>query len=170
VTNNNLAGAIPPGLFNSSSLERLALGWNNFVGSIPSVSSNTDSPLQSLVLSVNELTGTIPSSLGNFSSLRRLLLAANNFQGSIPASISRIPNLQELDMSYNNLSGTVPKSLYNMSSLVDLRLSVNKLTGSIPSDFGNTLLSIRTLIFQGNYFQGPIPPSLANATILSLLI
>jgi hypothetical protein len=72
------------------------------------------------------------------------------------------PNKHVLQQSVR----TVPKSLYNMSSLVDLRLSVNKLTGSIPSDFGNTLLSIRTLIFQGNYFQGPIPPSLANATNL----
>ncbi|GJN06167.1 hypothetical protein PR202_ga23868 [Eleusine coracana subsp. coracana] len=166
LTRNTLGGVIPPGLFNSTSLQRLSLGWNYFVGSIPSVPSIIDSPLQSLVLSVNELTGTIPSSLGNFSSLRRLLLADNKFQGSIPASLSQLPNLQELDMSYNNLSGTVPASLYNMSSLIDLRLAMNRFTGSIPSDIGNTLTSIRTLIFQENNFEGQIPPSLANATNL----
>ncbi|KAK3159999.1 hypothetical protein QOZ80_1BG0053980 [Eleusine coracana subsp. coracana] len=63
LTRNTLGGVIPPGLFNSTSLQILSLGWNYFVGSIPSGPLNIDSPLRSLVLSVNKLIGTIPSSL-----------------------------------------------------------------------------------------------------------
>ncbi|KAL6603890.1 hypothetical protein ACP70R_044251 [Stipagrostis hirtigluma subsp. patula] len=169
LTNNHLGGEIPTAVFNSTSLQKLALGSNNFVGSIPAV-PNIGLPLQYLILQSNDLAGTIPSTLGNFSSLRWLLLGDNHFHGSIPMSLGRLTNLEELDMTYNILSGTVPSSVYNLSAITYLGMGINNLTGEIPNTIGYTLPRIRTLIMQGNQFQGKIPASLANTTNLQDII
>ncbi|XBI11283.1 hypothetical protein VPH35_138374 [Triticum aestivum] len=180
LVNNSLTGHIPPLLanteryllhcltLNSMSLQKLSLGMNNFVGSIPAL-SNIGPPLQYLKLQSNNLSGTIPSSLGNFSSLRYLLLGDNNFQGRIPMSIGNILYLRVLDLTYNSLSGTVPNTLYNISSLTYLGMGMNILVGEIPYNIGYTLPNIQTLIMQGNNFTGQIPISVANTTNLQVI-
>ncbi|KAL6653288.1 hypothetical protein ACP70R_008866 [Stipagrostis hirtigluma subsp. patula] len=165
LSNNTLQGRIPS-FANCSSLKVLWLHRNGLVGNFP-----TELPpgLQQLQISVNNLTGTIPASLANITALKVISCAYNNFVGSIPDEFAKLQNMQQLYMGANQLSGRFPKAIMNLSALTDLSLGLNQLSGEVPPDLGIALRNLLLLELPVNFFHGPIPPSLTNASNLYYL-
>ena len=112
LSNNRLAGIIPPQVGNLLKLEYLDLNDNLLTGEIQSHLGNL-SNLKTLSLNNNQLSGEIPARLVNLSSLEFLALKDNLFTGGISIWLSYMPNLRILYLSGNQLSGCVPESLQN---------------------------------------------------------
>nr|XP_019702774.1 receptor-like protein EIX2 [Elaeis guineensis] len=93
ISNNKLAGEIPPELMNLHGLH-------------------------SLNMSANHLTGMIPDGIGGVRLLESLDLSRNNLTGPIPTSMSALTSLSHLNLSYNNLSGRIPSG-YQLQTLDD---------------------------------------------------
>lgn len=75
----------PPCLGHLTSLQKLDLSFNHFVGDIPS-SLQSLTGLQTVYLSYNYFSGEIPSWLGNLTALQNLDLTSNHFMGNIASS------------------------------------------------------------------------------------
>ncbi|XP_058111151.1 probable LRR receptor-like serine/threonine-protein kinase At3g47570 [Magnolia sinica] len=165
---NSFAGKIPSNLTYCSDLQVIDLNFNELVGDIP-VQLSSLSKLRQLSLSVNNLFGSIPPWLGNLSSLTRLSIRRLNLQGTIPADLGRIPNLGFLQIAENNLTGTIPSAIYNLSALFILSVAANRLHGILPPDLGSRLPNLEGFYVSRNWFTGPIPVSLANASFFKEL-
>ncbi|KAF2317142.1 hypothetical protein GH714_012131 [Hevea brasiliensis] len=131
--------------------------------------------LQELDISYNEISGSLPSCLANLTSLQFLHLSSNNFVGNISLSPLRdLTNLELLEVSDNLFQ--IPISLspfFNHSKLKffvsrigtylprlrHMDLSSNGFNGSIPSSFGNMSL-LRSLDLSNNRLSGTIPKHL----------
>lgn len=110
------------------------------------------SSLQRLDLSYNAFVGSLPACIGTMSSLNFLILNHNNpLGGSIPDMFDQLTNLQVLDMSHTQTIGSIPPSLASLSALRSLDLSHCILGGSIP-DLGQ-LVSLQYLSLTGNNFD-----------------
>ena len=167
LSDNQLAGTIPPALENLSELQELSLSINQLTGTIPSALGNLSS-LTSLNLSSNQLKGGLPSALETLSNLQELFLSSNQLTGTIPSTLGTLSNLQELSLSNNQLTGTIPSALGDLSTLQRLSLSSNQLTGIIPSQFGN-LDSLTSLNLSNNQLKGGIPLALGTLSTLERL-
>ncbi|XP_010910283.2 uncharacterized protein [Elaeis guineensis] len=165
---NSFQGEIPSNLTYCTELKILALNDNQLTGKIP-VEITSLMKLVELYLGRNTLTGVIPPSIGNLSSLAWLSLLFNHLGGSIPDDIGRLTTLELFQASANGLTGTIPSKLYNISSLQDFYVAQNKLHGSIPSNIGIAFPSFVSLALGGNQFDGPIPTTLGNASVLEYI-
>ncbi|KAJ8647479.1 hypothetical protein MRB53_000502 [Persea americana] len=119
-------------LSNSSRLEILGLGNDNFGGMLPSSIVNLSSNLISLTMGRNHLTGCISSGIENLVNLNVLGLEGNFLTGTIPFSIGKLSKLQKLSLYGNRLQGEIPSSVGNISLLGVLSLAENGLWGKIP--------------------------------------
>ncbi|XP_068638405.1 putative receptor-like protein kinase At3g47110 [Aristolochia californica] len=187
--NNSFHGRIPPEFGKLTRLQYLILSYNRFEGEIPANLSGCYNlkglhllanelgghipdqigylpNLFFLQLSMNNFTGRIPPSFGNLSSLQEVYIARTNLEGSIPSELGRLANLYVLQISQNQLSGTIPSSIYNLSSLIILSVTANQLHGRISPDLGLRLPNLQGLYMAKNFFNGPIPVSLPNASYL----
>ncbi|XP_026389432.1 receptor-like protein 33 [Papaver somniferum] len=131
--------------------------------------------------SSNNLTSIIPNASSYLSNAMFFSLSNNQINGEIPASICEA-SLEVLDLSFNNLSGPVPPCLKSMARLRVLNLRRNSLSGQIPhvwrsqgsippDDFNSYPEScdLRTFNLNENKFEGQLPSSLANCTMLEVL-
>ncbi|GMI69003.1 receptor like protein 6 [Hibiscus trionum] len=190
LSNCELRGEFPAGVFNLPSLELLNLGSNQELsGELPELIGNFNS-LRSLDISNCRFSGKLPCSLGNLTQLTLIDLFSNNFSGPIPSSIGHLNQLKVLEFSGNKFSGKIPSSLANLTRLEYLSLGTNSfdqgnlawigtqtnltyldlsstnLTGQIPSSLQN-LTRITYLYLSFNELNGHIPPwigSLAELT------
>ncbi|CAL4949163.1 unnamed protein product [Urochloa decumbens] len=162
LNNNTLQGRIPS-LANCSKLRELRLYNNKLAGPIPADLSHG---LQRLILGFNCLTGIIPASLANITTLHILSCEDNNIEGSIPSEFAKLSGLQILYMGMNKLSGRFPQAVMNLSNLVGFSVAGSDLNGDLPSNIGNSLPNLKYLYTEDNFFQGPIPSSLANVAEL----
>ena len=184
LSNNNLAGTIPPQIANLDKLEKLYISNNSITGSIPSEIGNLPA-LQNLIIYNNLLTGAIPSSIGNLTNLESFHAYSNDLTGQIPSEIGNLSSLNALRLNHNALTGSIPSELFNLTNLTqlylywndlsgplestignltsmqDMRLNNNDLSGGIPAELGN-LTAIAQLYLNGNNFEGCIPSSLQN--------
>lgn len=167
LTQNNLAGPIPPKLDDLTYLQRLRLDFNQLTGDIPADLGNLTN-LTELGLYENQLSGSIPPELGGLAYLTSLILSGNQLSGSIPSELTDLTKLQQLSLSYNQLTGNIPSGLGNLTSLRGLSLSYNQLTGSIPYQLGD-LAYLTTLNLSNNQLSGSIPPEVVNLTSLAQL-
>ncbi|XP_058110891.1 putative receptor-like protein kinase At3g47110 [Magnolia sinica] len=165
---NSFGGEIPSNLTYCSNLQVIDFSFNEIIGEIP-IELSSLSKLRWLFLYVNQLVGRIPPSLGNLSSLTQLSLSRNNLQGNIPGDLGRIPKLGLLQISQNHLSGTIPSAIYNLSALFMLSVTENQLHGILPPDLGLRLPNLEGFYVSRNWFTGPIPVSLANASFFQEL-
>ena len=165
LSDNALAGPIPPELGNLAELESLLLSDNALAGPIPPELGNL-AELESLLLSDNALAGPIPPELGNLAELSRLDLYDNDLTGPIPPEFGNLAGLRYLYLSRNALAGPIPPELGNLAGLESLWLGDNALTGPIPPELGN-LAGLESLVLSGNALAGPIPPELGNLAELS---
>ncbi|KAL3502485.1 hypothetical protein ACH5RR_036934 [Cinchona calisaya] len=168
LTNNSLGGEIPVGLSNCSQLKIIDVLRNSLVGNIPFEIGFLKN-LDGLFLGRNNLTGEIPKSIGNLTSMTQIYLSSNNLEGHLPEELGHLTSLYSIGFDINFLSGPVPATLYNISTLAGISASGNFLQGKIPANIGLTLPKIQEFLMGGNQFEGTIPVSLANASLLTKL-
>ena len=168
LSNNSLAGNIPSSIGNLIQLAFLGLYDNLLSGPIPFGLTNL-TQLTVLSLGSNRLTGPIPFGLMNLTQLHILILVANKFHDQFPISIFNLKNLNILAISDNYLSGTV--SICNTTSLYLLDVSNNYFSSSLPQCMHNIFhgSKLRRLNLRDNKFQGLLPRSLANCTMLDAI-
>ncbi|KAJ9167430.1 hypothetical protein P3X46_022084 [Hevea brasiliensis] len=166
--NNTFRSEIPLNLTRCSQLKMIYLQWNNLTGKIPAELGSL-TKLEKLAFYHNNLTGEIPPSLDNLSSLRVFTARENNLEGSIPNEMGRLKSLNIFSVGVNRLSGIISPSLFNITSLSSLAVSLNQRSGSLPDNICFTLPNLQTFIIDGNYFSGPIPNSLSNASQLQMV-
>ncbi|XP_052176143.1 receptor-like protein 56 [Diospyros lotus] len=85
LSNNKLAGHIPPEIGNLSKIKALNLSHNN-------------------------LTGGIPTTFSKLQNIESLDLSHNNLNGNIPSQLTELYSLGTFNVSYNNLSGRIPQA------------------------------------------------------------
>ncbi|KAM0822267.1 hypothetical protein ACQ4PT_071605 [Festuca glaucescens] len=169
LNSNHLNGTIPDSLGNCSSLAYLDFSVNSLVGAIPPKLGSL-SNLFYLDLSVNLLQGAIPQKLGSLSNLGYISLKSNQLEGSIPRDLGRLSKLQVLILGQNRLSGEIPHDFFNLLAILKyLSLESNMLGKALPPNIGDNLPNLIQLALDGNSFEGPLPSSLGNASLLQLL-
>ncbi|KAJ9167431.1 hypothetical protein P3X46_022085 [Hevea brasiliensis] len=167
VSRNSLHGTIAINLTRCSQLKTIDLRWNNITGKIPAELGSL-TKLEMLGLRSNNLTGEIPPSLGNISSLTIFSASLNNLEGSIPNEMGRLKSLNIFAVTNNGLSGTISPSLFNITSLSYLAVAFNQIRGNLPESICFTLPNLQSFLIGANYFSGPIPNSLSNASQLQI--
>ncbi|KAI5593698.1 hypothetical protein BDE02_03G029600 [Populus trichocarpa] len=168
LSNNNLGGKIPTSMFNSSTLEFLYLGGNNFWGQISDFPLNGWKMLRALNLSNNQFSGMLPRCFVNSTCLATIDLSKNHFKGPIPRDFCMFDQLEYLDLSENNLFGYIP-SCFSPPPLIHVHLSENRLSGPLTYGFCNNS-SLITMDFRDNSFTDSIPNWIGNLSSLSVLL
>jgi hypothetical protein len=155
---NNLAGTLPAGLADLTSLQYLRLRGNQLVGSTSVLGSLTQ--LRYVDLGANQFVGSLPT-LSSLPSLQVFAAPGNLLAGRIP-SLSGLTNLQVLWLSGNELTGPIPP-LTGLTSLQMFYVEGNLLTGELPSLVG--LTNLQSFYAGGNRLTGAIS-SLAGPILL----
>ncbi len=167
LSENDISGAIPPGLGDLSDLGYLDLSHNELAGPIPPELGDLAN-LRILDLAFNGLTGGIPTALGNLSNLQRLHLGWNGLTGPIPVELANLADLEMVNLSDNDLTGAIPPELGDLSNLRWLYLASNDFSGTIPPALGD-LSNLRLLDLAANDVTGAIPPALGDLSNLQVL-
>ncbi|CAB9502731.1 leucine rich repeat [Seminavis robusta] len=191
---NRLQGTIPTGILRSNSqLGLLALGGNQFSGTIPSAIAGA-SILSDLQLDYNSLTGTIPADIGSLTRLTNFEIQGNNFAGSVPNElyslsrlntvsirentgingtisplISQLTDLHVLQLGFTQLRGTIPNEMFALTDLSEMNLEGASFSGTIPEAFRNLNASLMDLFLNDNRFTGPVPEAFDYLTALETL-
>ncbi len=152
LSNNGLAGAIPPEIGRLEHLEVLDLSGN----ALSEAAADDPGPLgPALDLSADLAFSPVPPRPEQLE--RRVAYAAGQSPGIdpwpcylnwsrltsgtgvtsvIPPELGSLPNLRVLDLSKNSLTGTIPPELGNLENLEILDLGFNTLEGPIPPELG----------------------------------
>ncbi|MBN1995929.1 T9SS type A sorting domain-containing protein [candidate division KSB1 bacterium] len=165
---NSLTGPIPPEIGNLGQLIFLFLGGNELTGSLPpELGELTNCEL--LDVGSNSLTGTIPTEIFDLTNMFNLTLSNNSLTGPIPPEIGRLTELTDLLMDNNNLSGTLPAEIYTLSNLARFRIDINLFSGTISPDIEN-MVNLQKLYLRDNDFTGEIPTEIGTLLNLQELI
>ncbi len=164
---NQLTGEIPAALGRLSNLEFLYLNGNDLTGDIPPELSQL-SQLEGLFLGHNRLTGEIPETLGDLSLLNFLFLNNNQLTGEIPSRLGHLIRLSLLHLDQNRLTGPIPTFWFQMPFLLELSLSANQLTGEIPPSL-RQMPHLQKLSLDNNQLTGSIPRELGTLERLEAL-
>lgn len=66
-------------------------------------------------------------------------------------------------------TGEIPVSLFSISSLREISLDGNNLNGTLPDEMCHQLPQLEIFTLLGNHFEGAIPRSIGNCTLLQTL-
>jgi Leucine-rich repeat (LRR) protein len=187
LSNNQLSGSIPKEALQLKALRKVDLGYNDLLGSLPSVLGEnlerfaavsnsltgtfpwtTPSPLLEWVqFSENLLTGTLPwTDIAKFPLLTLIDMRGNEFTGGLDDVIGQLTMMKRMDLHSNHLTGIIPTSIGNLTDMRGLHLGGNQLSGTLPSELGN-LRNLEHLIFGENHsLNGTIPTELAELSKL----
>ncbi|KAJ4840735.1 hypothetical protein Tsubulata_032475 [Turnera subulata] len=159
LSDNNLSGQLPHGLYNISSIEFIDVHNNRLNGSIPSDIGLTLPRLLYLGLTNNSFTGLIPQTLSNASRLKTIVFGDNYFRGPIPKDLGRLPQLQYLIFGENQLEDDLSfiNSLTNCSHLFTIDIHQNFFRGQIPKFIGNLSADLGDMRLANNQLRGAIP-------------
>ncbi|XP_024316704.1 receptor-like protein EIX2 [Brachypodium distachyon] len=186
-------GPVHDALGNLTSLRKLSLQENLFVGKVPStfkkleklqvfeLSNNFISmdviellhllppdELLKLRFDNNKLTGSLPAWIGQFSSLTIIKLNHNELSGEIPIGIRELTNLRDLWLNSNNLHGTINEDHFtNLTTLQVLLISDNSLTVKVSHTW-NTPFSLYSASFSSCILGPQFPAWLIQPTIETL--
>ncbi|WOG98869.1 hypothetical protein DCAR_0418215 [Daucus carota subsp. sativus] len=162
---NQIEGLIPEWIWNKSrgSMDSIWLGGNQLTGFDNNPAVLPWTRLRLLDLEDNMMQGSLPvppaSTLTYFAS-------DNRMTGEISPLICNAKSLILLQLSYNNLVGEIPSCLGNFSNdLMILNLKANNFRGVIPE----MSPKLKKVDLSENQFQGKVPRSLANCTLLEVL-
>ncbi|XP_028803531.1 probably inactive leucine-rich repeat receptor-like protein kinase At2g25790 [Neltuma alba] len=187
---NYLEGSIPHQIGKLSNLQYLDLGGSESSLSIPRQIGNL-SNLQYLDLGDNQFGGSTPHQIGNLSnlinlhlgyvenlqwvsalsSLQHLELIGLNLSNTFDwlQDLHSLPSLRELHLLGCDLNHHFEPSTLNFSSLAILHLSDSELGTSLIPNWVFQLKRLVHLQLNSNGFQGPIPVSIQNLTLLQHL-
>ncbi|XVF18540.1 hypothetical protein REPUB_Repub11eG0031100 [Reevesia pubescens] len=158
---DNIAGPIPPAIFNSSTLMIISLDGNQLSGHLPLNIGLWLPDLEQLYLGENQLSGSIPISISNASQLTVLDIPTNSFSGSISDTLGYLTKLQILNLEFNNLTSSGMSFLSSLTSCRDLEIlefHTNPLIGGeIPGLVGNLSSSIQSFSAYKCNIKGSIP-------------
>lgn len=164
---NKFSGPLPD-FSNSTRIQILRLGDNDFDGQVFPRYMMDMTNLMNLGLNELSLTGSIPEGIGRLTSLQTLNLENNALDGIIPLSITDLSSLQELSLHNNQISGIIPFEISFLTNLEKLSLSSNQLQSSIPVAI-RRLTSLKTLTLESNLLNGLLPTSMGSLTKLEIL-
>ncbi|KAL8034357.1 hypothetical protein ABFX02_12G023300 [Erythranthe guttata] len=153
---NLLSGEFPntDGIL-STTLGQISLSNNHLAGRLPPSIGNF-AAVQKLLLDGNKFSGEIPAEIGKLQQLSKIDFSRNDFSGQISPEISRCKLLTFVDLSHNRLSGPIPTEITSMKILNYLNLSRNNLMGNIPSSISG-MQSLTSVDFSYNNFSGLVP-------------
>lgn len=155
---NKLSGEIPLTLCNLSSAIILDLANNNLSGAIPQCLGNSSKYLEVLDMHNNEFGGSIPSTFFTGNRLHTLNLRGNKLEGRIPRSLANCVSLTVLDLGENYLGDIFPKWLLKLPKLQVLSLRSNKFHGTITTSKTKHLSSqLKIIDLSHNEFTGHLP-------------
>lgn len=184
LSRNNLHGSLPSPEFIKEGfkrLERLALGYNDFVDDISKLSvleSIRELDLSNCSFSgdfTNELLNSwpditvldmsdnlfdnvfLPEDLFNMPYLRVIDLHGNSFRGNLPGIVRPDSPMEFIAFQDNELDGSIDVITEQMPNLRHLDLSNNGFTGPIGSLEKLTKLEYLFLAFNTDLDEGPIP-------------
>ncbi|OMO94676.1 hypothetical protein COLO4_16213 [Corchorus olitorius] len=153
LSNCDLRGKIPPGIFELPNLQILKLDSNLELGGyLPEIHDGNHSLLELISLASTSFSGNLPESIGNLKSLQQLDIRKCLFTGKLPYSLGNLTQLNYLNLAYNNFLGPVPLSIGNLNQLFYLDVSNNNFSGKIPSSLTN-LTQLGFLSLKNNYFN-----------------
>ncbi|KAM3749805.1 hypothetical protein ACB098_05G214100 [Castanea mollissima] len=128
--------------------------------------------LEFLVLSncnLNKLSNQVPTFLFHQHSLRVLDLSYNNLRGPFPGwLLVNNTRLGVLSLNNNLFMGPLHLSL-PLNSTYAMDVSNNQLSGHLQENIGNILPKIRILHLFKNDFEGYLPLSIGNMSLLGIL-
>jgi len=118
ISDNQIGGEIPKGIFAAINLTRIGLNRNNMNGTLPA-EFGIFKTCEHLHLQDNAFEGTLPTELALLTNLKALQLQNNAFEGTIPPQFARLTALTKLSLSGNpNLdASSVPQTLANVTEL-----------------------------------------------------
>ena len=139
LSNNGLAGPLPPELGNMGNLTSLFLNGNDLTGPLPPEIGQL-SLLGRLEVVQNELSGPLPPELGGLLSLRALYLSENDFSGPVPSEIGNLVGLEELSLAWNpRLMGLLPRRFLNLKKLSRFWVYANGVCVPFDEEFSRWL-------------------------------
>ncbi|URE03541.1 Receptor protein kinase CLAVATA1 [Musa troglodytarum] len=164
LSNNGLAGPLPPSIGNFSGLQKLLLNQNSFTGSIPPEVGRLQQ-LSKLDFSGNRFSGPITPEISKCKLLTFVDLSRNEISGSVPSDIAALRILNYLNLSRNRLEGQIPAAISTMQSLTAVDFSYNNLSGVVPStgqfSYFNATSFVGNPDLCGPYL-GPCRPGISN--------
>jgi Leucine-rich repeat (LRR) protein len=172
---NNLSGVLPNSLYNLSMLQGFSVVNNSVSGTIPTNIGDKFPNIESLALGANQFHGTIPPSISNLSSLILLELGWNSFSGRVPTTLGRLKDLVHINLSVNELEADDREGweflteLANCSQLQILIIGANSFRGKLPSSVTNLSITLQNLGLGDNMISGFIPPNIGNLIGLKIL-
>jgi hypothetical protein len=159
----NITGTLPTELASFSFLQSIALAYNEFTGTLPSIYATDMRHLLNLEVHGNSLTGTFPPEYYSATNLQNLNIGDNIFTGTLSTEIGRLTNLKGFQTFSNFLTGTFPTEISKLEFLSFSRNHDNIYTGTIPTEIGRLVL-LQELWLNENQFSGTIPTEVAAMT------
>jgi Leucine-rich repeat (LRR) protein len=124
LVDNELAGALPAGIENLTSLETLDLQANRLSSLPPEIRALTH--LKVLNVADNKLT-SLPNDIFTSMLIIELNASKNSFSGAF-FNVESVPNLQKLELANNSLTSVCGSDTVLLPSLKHLDLSMNRLS------------------------------------------
>jgi Leucine-rich repeat (LRR) protein len=177
LTNLNLRGKLPAGLFTLTSLLALFANDNLFTGRLPTEIGKL-SKLDELYLFENDMTGQIPTEIGLLTGLQILALSQNAFGGTLPSQLNFLTGLQILALQRvagkekgPGISGSLP-ALDNIPALTQVNLENQKLSGLLNQNFlkNAPTSELVRVDLSNNDLSGTVPSQLVTKDYLNLLL
>ncbi|KAB5520046.1 hypothetical protein DKX38_024365 [Salix brachista] len=167
---NAFIGSIPSSLFAIPSMQRIQLSNNRFGGQIPEFPNVSSPLLDTLDFSSNKLEGPIPSSVFDLANLNVLELSSNKLNGTVELHlVQKLLNLTTLDLSYNNLTVVASGSNSNVSSLPQFgKLRLASCNLRVFPDLRNQS-KLFHLDLSDNQITGPVPGWISELSLLQYL-
>lgn len=161
----NLTG-FPTSVSQLVNLRVLSVSWNR-ISQLPTGLGSLTS-LRRLILNNNAFVGSLPAEIGLLENLEMLSIGSNDI--SIDSvDFSRLTQIRSLAISNIAKASGFPNSISVMKNLTSLNLAANDFVGEIDDDFFDNMTSLRSVILAGNNISGTLPSSLAGLTSLTVL-
>lgn len=129
-----MTGPIPLEFTNLSNLQEFRIAGSGVGGVFPTELGPVMTSLHRLELGENNFVGTIMTEFGLMTSMSWLALNGNDFKGKIPTEFGNLVNMTRLSLQDTLITGVIPTELGRMTRLENLVLDKNGITGHTPEE------------------------------------